>query len=189
MAKVAKMGKKEFENLIRRYMSQRPEGDRAHRRHTDEVSGSFSPMLLNFVPVGKMFFQGAPRLLKSRLNIQPCHPTSANGIILEAYPALVARKFIGRDSYKGSGIEREKTRKQLVEKLLSEKLSKKYQFKIVLCKTKASSFICDTKADELDALMCAIQAAWAYLQPNFGIPEQCDALEGWIVDPSCKYVF
>jgi hypothetical protein len=32
----------------------------------------------------------------------------------------------------------------------------------------------------------AVQAAWAYSQAdnNFGIPVDCDPLEGWIVDPS-----
>jgi hypothetical protein len=33
--------------------------------------------------------------------------------------------------------------------------------------------------------LCAIQAGWAYSQRdhNFGTPINCDALEGWIVDP------
>ena len=43
-----------------------------------------------------------------------------------------------------------------------------------------------TSGDQLDALLCAVQAAWAYSQAddNFGIPVYCDSLEGWIVDPS-----
>lgn len=34
--------------------------------------------------------------------------------------------------------------------------------------------------------MCAIQAAWAHQQRDrgYGIPQGCDRLEGWIVDPS-----
>ena len=49
----------------------------------------------------------------------------------------------------------------------------------------AKAFIQDGSGDALDALLCAIQAGWAYSQPNqhFGIPADCDLLEGWIVDP------
>ena len=43
----------------------------------------------------------------------------------------------------------------------------------------------DPGADTLDALLCAIQAAWAWRQgpPQFGLPAGTDALEGWIADP------
>jgi hypothetical protein len=39
--------------------------------------------------------------------------------------------------------------------------------------------------DELDAVLCAVQGGWAYLQRDrgYGIPVEIDALEGWIVDP------
>jgi len=38
----------------------------------------------------------------------------------------------------------------------------------------------------MDALLCAIQAAWAWQQKNrnFGIPDDADALEGWMPDPN-----
>jgi len=43
----------------------------------------------------------------------------------------------------------------------------------------------DGSGDQLDSLLCAVQAVWAYAQRarNFGIPMDCDPLEGWIVDP------
>jgi hypothetical protein len=43
----------------------------------------------------------------------------------------------------------------------------------------------DPSGDLLDALLCAVQEAWAYSQAgnNFGIPRDCDPLGGWIVDP------
>ena len=39
--------------------------------------------------------------------------------------------------------------------------------------------------DGLDALLCAIQAAWAYTKADagYGIPAHCNPNEGWIVDP------
>ena len=40
--------------------------------------------------------------------------------------------------------------------------------------------------DRLDAVLCLVQAAWAQAQhdsghPNYGLPSDIDALEGWIV--------
>ena len=39
--------------------------------------------------------------------------------------------------------------------------------------------------DNLDALLCALQAAWAYTQRKngYGIPSKSHRGEGWIVDP------
>ena len=44
----------------------------------------------------------------------------------------------------------------------------------------------DPTGDRLDALLCAIQAAWAWGQrkSDFGTPNDLDTLEGWIADPS-----
>jgi hypothetical protein len=44
----------------------------------------------------------------------------------------------------------------------------------------------DPQADTLDALLCAVQAAWAWThrERGFGMPEDCDRLEGWIADPA-----
>lgn len=47
----------------------------------------------------------------------------------------------------------------------------------------ASSIEC-----QLDALLCAIQAAWAWTQRDqgFGLPKHVDPLEGWIADPHVR---
>ncbi len=38
-------------------------------------------------------------------------------------------------------------------------------------------------ATALDAVLCLLQAAWAQRQgpPRYGLPEELDPLEGWIV--------
>lgn len=43
----------------------------------------------------------------------------------------------------------------------------------------------DPSGDRLDALLCAIQAAWAWTQreKGFGIPDSMDFPEGAIADP------
>jgi hypothetical protein len=44
----------------------------------------------------------------------------------------------------------------------------------------------DPGADDLDALICAVQAAWGWINrdKNYGAPENFDKLEGWIADPA-----
>ena len=57
-------------------------------------------MMLFRVPVAKMFFEGAPRLLNAGVNIQPCSVKDDPRLVVEAYPALAARRWIGNHSYK-----------------------------------------------------------------------------------------
>jgi hypothetical protein len=44
----------------------------------------------------------------------------------------------------------------------------------------------DPTGDHLDALICAVQAAWAWLnrKNGFGVPAGIDSLEGWIAEPT-----
>ena len=41
--------------------------------------------------------------------------------------------------------------------------------------------LADGSGDLLDAIICAVQAAWAATRPNYGIPASAPAGEGWIV--------
>ena len=186
---ITTMGKEEFESQIRHYTASQPVGDKLHRRHTDVQSNAISPMKLDFVPVGKMFFQGAPRLLAAGLNILPCHPTADNRIALEVYPSLVNRHFNHRLSYKQDDPNRQtdnhtSARSALLEALNSPLCFETYGFKLELHPTVTTASLADKSGDTLDAALCAVQAAWASTVPNFGIPLDCDPLEGWIVDPS-----
>jgi hypothetical protein len=187
---ISAMGQKIFEDTLTRYRQQRPSGDKHHRRVTDKLAKSVSPMMLHGVPVGKMFFQGAPRLLRSEVSILPCRPNADPRIALEAYPALVARKWLGRRSYKSDNVAkqtatREVARRDLVGALRSDQLHSRYGLRLELSEALADQLIQDAKADKLDAILCAIQAAWAHThRPHgYGIPDDCDPLEGWIVDP------
>ena len=147
-------------------------------------------MMLFRVPVGKMFYQGAPRLLASGVSVEPCRPTRDDRVAVEAYPAVVARRFLGRASYKND--ERRKqtpaqraARKELVAGLRSEALKREYGFTVAMEGLWERHFIDDVSADALDSLLCAVQAAWAYTQrdENYGVPKECYPNEGWILDP------
>ncbi|MCB0211039.1 MAG: DUF429 domain-containing protein [Anaerolineae bacterium] len=190
---VALMSQDEFEDLFNAYRQARPVGDKHHLRITDAKAKSLSPMMLHGVPVGKMFFKGAPRLLRAGLSILPCHPTDDNRIALEAYPALVARKWLGKRSYKNDSpskqtSDQEDARSELIDRVCSSELQEYYGLRLEMNNDLAIQFIKDPTADGLDALLCAIQAAWAYTQADagYGIPTNCNPNEGWIIDPELR---
>ena len=170
---VATMGKAQFEETLTRYCAGRPAGDKHHLRAADTLAKSRSPMMLHRVPVGKMFFQGATRLLASGANILPCRPNADSRMALEGYPALVARRWIGSRSYKSD--ERSKqtaeklaARREIVQALRSLALFESYGIALKLDDALADMLIQDPMGDSLDALLCAIQAAWVYSQRDNG---------------------
>jgi len=187
---VAGMSKTEFVELLKKYRDDRPVGDKQHLRQTDKLANSRSPMMLYGVPVGKMFFEGAPRLLNSGASILPSHPQNDPRILLEAYPALVARRWIGNRSYKTDEIRKQtpakqSAREEIVRGLHSNEARAHFGFDVHFNAEATNTFIRDGPGDQFDAMLCAVQTAWAYSQreKNYGIPVDCDPLEGWIVDP------
>ncbi|WP_053057528.1 DUF429 domain-containing protein [Rubrobacter aplysinae] len=198
VAEVSRMEAREFEEKLRADMATRPAGSKHRYRRTDRLSGSASAMMLFRVPVGKMFHRGAPLLLRSGASVVPCQDNGSSRLLFESYPALVARRVIGRRPYKSDdrarqSPEREQARRDLVAGLLpdksdesgdSDKIADAYGFCIRLDSTLEERFIRESAADGLDSLLCAIQAAWAYGRADRGVPEDCDADEGWIPDPA-----
>lgn len=187
VGKVSMMTKQEFEAVLTAYRKPRAKGDKQHLRQADERANSRSPMMLYGVPVGKMFFQGAPRLLRSGVQVVPCHMNGDSRVAVEAYPALVARKWIGLSGYKSDTrrkqtAEHEAARRAIVDGLRTDCV-RHYGLKLLLDDALAADFIADPSGDRLDAVLCAVQAAWASLQPDYGVPAECIATEGWIVDP------
>ncbi len=187
---VAALGKHGFEDTLTRYQKSRLAGDKQHTRITDSLAGARSPMMLHRVPVGKMFFQGAPRLLASNVSILPCRPNGTNRLAFEGYPALVAQHFIGKTGYKSDERKKQTSEQQaarqcIVAGIRSASLQAHYGVTLTLSDTQANRLAQEPMGDELDAVLCAIQAAWAYTQRDngYGISAACDTCEGWILDP------
>jgi hypothetical protein len=187
---ISSMGKKKFEETLKWYWEGRAKGDKLHLRTTDVLAGARSPMMLYRVPVGKMFFEGAARLLQANVSILPCRPIANNRIVVESYPAIVARKFIGKQSYKSDERgkqtkDREKARWEIVNGLRSSEIVKLYGFRVELSDEISERLVKDPMGDELDAVLCSVQGGWAWLKRFSGhdIPEVCRKIEGWIVDP------
>ncbi len=190
MQVIMSMGKKKFEETLKRYGENRVKGDKLHLRTTDVLVGARSPMMLYRVPVAKMFFEGATRLLVANVSILPCHPTEDSRIVVEGYPALVARRFIGKQSYKSDEREkqtknREIARREIVNGLRSREIEKWYGLRVKLSNEMSNRLVEDPKGDVLDAVLCSVQGGWAWLQRfNFcELPEMNKRIEGWIVDP------
>ncbi|BBK29678.1 hypothetical protein STHU_03120 [Allostella humosa] len=179
------LGRTGFREALNRYKENRIAGDKEHRRATDEAAGSVSPQKLYGVPVGLMFFEGAPRLLAAGVSIPHLHCGDPQRIAVEAYPGVLARQHIGRRSYKNDTrkkqtVDQHEARRDLLQ-ALREEAPRRYGFSIV-----APGDLCDDPgADHIDALLCAVQAAWAWRQrgERFGAPETVDQLEGWIANP------
>jgi hypothetical protein len=190
VGEVGGLSKDDFEDAIRTDMATRPPGSKWRYRLADRRSGSSSAMMLFRVPVGKMFYQGAPRLLASDVRVEPCRRNGDARVAVEAYPAVVARRFLGRAAYKRDAVpdtpERRSARETLITGLVSETLEQIYGFTVEMDGHWREEFVADPSADALDSLLCAVQAAWAYLQrdESYGVPPECDPDEGWIVDPA-----
>jgi hypothetical protein len=190
VGEVGTLPKEEFEGKIRADMATRPVGSKWRYRLADLRSGSSSAMMLFRVPVGKMFFQGAPRLLASGVRVEPCRRNGDPRVAVEAYPAVVARRFLGRTTYKKDAVPdtpgRRSARETLLNGLGSSTLRDAYGFVVEMDSPWREEFASDPSADALDSLLCAVQAAWAYREreEGYGVPQECDPNEGWIVDPA-----
>lgn len=112
------------------------------------------------------------------------------GVVVEGYPGVVVRQLVGRLSYK-SERRRDQTaarrlaRDRIVRTLAEEGAQAIYGIEVPNYYDLRvwADFVEDPTGDCLDALLCSVQAAWAWREgpPNFGL-RICPA-EGWIADP------
>ncbi|EGV19300.1 DUF429 domain-containing protein [Thiocapsa marina] len=182
----AGLGRDGFRAALDGYRAVRAPGDKEHRRATDRAAGAISPQKLYGTPVGLMFFEGAPRLRRAGVTIPGLQDGDPERIVVEAYPGVLARRLIGKESYKQDArskqtARRDEARKRLLDLILDAKAQPIYGLKVEADPRLAE----DPSGDRLDALLCAIQAAWAWTQreQGFGMPDAIDPLEGAIADP------
>jgi hypothetical protein len=184
---VQRLGRQGFCDALNAYRARRAYGDKEHKRKTDQAAGSISPQKLYGVPVALMFFEGAGRLRAAGVTIPYLQVGDPNRIVVEAYPGVLARQLIGRRAYKSdtkkkqSDSQRE-SRRALLAKITGGAVEDVLGF-AVEAPTELDD---DPSGDQLDALLCAIQAAWAWNQrtQRYGAPDTVDPLEGWIANPT-----
>jgi len=157
-------------------------------RQTDLSSGSHSPLKTKTnPPVGLMFYEGAWRLHKCDVSIPRLRETESGKIALEAYPGLLARRLgirLYKNDTSASSADRIAARKSIISEL--QRPSANTQLWIPK-PVKTSSLIVEkmlhSSGDWLDAVLCAVQAAWGYERRSegYGLPQNTDPVEGWIV--------
>ncbi len=184
---VGKFSRTQFRDILEDYKRDRSPGDKQHKRTCDALSRSQSPQTLYGTPVALMFFEGAPRLLKAGVHLPYNHDGDRMRTVLEAYPGVLVRKLIGDRGYKSDNkrkqtADQQRAREDLMACLIGREAESVYGFSIEAPLELAN----DPGADDLDALVCAAQAAWGYShsEHRYGAPRDLDRLEGWISDPA-----
>jgi len=185
VSRVSDLSRSEFVSKLEAYSKSQPAGQKHLFRETDRSASACSPMMIYGVPVAKMFYEAAPRLLRSSVSILPCRPTTDDRVVVETYPALVARELIGRTSYKAGARSADTTAKQSARRELSRTLRKSTKqnlgFELSVSATLAKSCEADHSGDRIDAILCCVKAAWAFENLDTVMPADVDANEGWIV--------
>lgn len=181
----ASLGRQGFRDALDAYRAPRATGDKEHARRDDGAAGSISPQKLYGVPVGLMFFEGAQRLRASGAWVPGLQHGDERRIVVEAYPGALARHLIGRRSYKNDARAKQtSTLRRARQALMDAVRDPSLRASHALIVTAPDRLAEDPKADELDALLCAVQAAWAWTRRahGFGRPGDTDPLEGWIAE-------
>ena len=185
MRHYAALPREDIRATFKAWCAARPAGAKFAHRATDLPAGSSPSMKWVNPPVAFMLHAGVPLLIEAGLHIPGLRPAQAQQrVALEGYPGLLARELIGRRSYKSDAkaaqtAERRDARAALVDALQQGRT--RLQLRLVLTAAQREDLLADASGDRLDAVLCALQAAWASQQPGFGLPEQVDPLEGWIV--------
>ncbi len=181
------MERKAFRTELDNYRKGRAAGDKEHRRATDTAAGAISPQKLYGTPVGLMLYEGTKRLKNAGVTIPGLQLGDPKRIVVEAYPGVLARSLIGRRGYKQDTRAKQtaaqhQARLDLVNTIQGDGVLHSHGITV-----EAPDWLADDPgADRLDALLCAIQAAWGWTQRDnrFGLPPDFDPLEGWIADPN-----
>jgi len=180
---VASCTRSELRDTFKAVCDARPVGSKFIHRATDLISGSSSSMKWVNPPVAYMLHAGAPMLLEAGVSIPFMHDADPDRIALEAYPGMVARS-ITRASYKNDARAMQTLERRAARLAIIKALERgEYPQGIALYTGKhRRALLDDGSGDLLDAVLCALLAAWGWQRRDtgYGLPPH-DALEGWIV--------
>ena len=166
--------------LIDAWGNAQPAGSRLLHRRTDAASPvvSTSPLQTRYVPVGLMYYEGVARLVDAGVTMPALHAGDGDRVALEGYPRRLAHAIVARRSYKnGEDDERRVARETIVAALASGAVGPR----LVLDGAMRATLVADASGDRLDAVLCLVQAAIASRLDRYGLPDDVDPVEGWIV--------
>ena len=187
------LGRETFKSRLDAYRAQRPIGDKYPYRRGDRAAGSHSPIKLVNPPVALMFLEGAPRLLAAGVHVPGMVRGDTSRIAIEAYPGFAVRQLFAsrmRLSYKNDARVKQtpaqyQQRSEIVRRICAA--GSPFGLPLALTSAQREALIGDARGDWLDAVLCALQGAWAWQRRDagYGLPPQLDPLEGWIATVPC----
>lgn len=184
VAHCATLDRATLRRLLDDYRATRPAGSKYLHRETDGPAGSSSPMKLVNPPVALMFHEGAPRLLQAGVHLPGLRQGDPSRVALEAYPGFLVR-LITREPYKNDNRALQTPARTRARELILHALESgthpfglRLAFRTTALRREAVS---DATGDTLDAMLCAVQAAWGSSRPGYGLPGRVPRAEGWIV--------
>lgn len=172
----------ELRATFKAFCDARPVGNKFAHRATDGPAGSSPSMKWVNPPVAYMFHEGTQRLLRAGVTVYGLHAGDPQRIALEGYPGLVARA-VTRASYKSDERAKQTPARRAARELIVQALedgSHPLGIRLGTPRSLRQQLVDDGSADRLDAVLCAVAAAWAARRPHYGLPAEIDAVEGWI---------
>ena len=180
------------------FCNARPAGGKFAHRATDFPAGSSPSMKWVNPPVAYMLHAGVPLLLNAGVCLPGLHAGDsrdldirgqARRVALEAYPGLLAREVLAKRSYKSDDKARQTPERLIARKDLITALEHgqtRLGLRLKLTHAQRDVLVDDASGDSLDAVLCLLQAAWALTRQRegdarYGLPDDLDPLEGWIV--------
>lgn len=184
MRHYAALPREQVRATFKAWCAARPAGAKFAHRATDGPAGSSPSMKWVNRPVAYMLHAGVPLLIEAGLHIPGLRPIECERrVALEGYPGVLARELIGRRSYKSDDRARQTTARREAREALIDALEQgrtRLHLHLALNGAQRNDLLADASGDRLDAVLCALQAAWASRQPHHGLPDHVDPLEGWI---------
>ena len=193
MRHYAGLSRDDIRAMFAGFCNARPVGSKFAHRATDIPARSSPSMKWVNPPVAFMLHAGVPRLLQAGAYLpglqQPAAASGLARVALEAYPGLVARAVLGSRSYKSDDKAKQTPDRLIARKDLINALETgqtRWAVRLKLSHAQRDALVEDASGDSLDAVLCLVLAAWAEVQhqqghPLYGLPQDVDPLEGWIL--------
>ena len=189
MAHYASLSRDDIRQTFAAFCAARPVGSKFAHRVTDKPAGSSPSMKWVNPPVAFMLHAGVGRLLAAGVHLPGLHAGDVARVALEGYPGLLARELIGRRSYKSDDRQKQTPDRLIARKDLITALEmgqSRLGLRLKLSHAQRDVLADDPSGDCLDAVLCLVQAAWAQARHTggamrYGLPDDMDPLEGWIV--------
>jgi len=181
------LSREQIRSTFKAFCDNRPSGGKFAHRATDIPAGSSSSMKWVNPPVAYMLHAGVPLMLQAGLDFPGLHNGDTERVALEAYPGWLARQLIGSRSYKSDDKAKQTPERLIARKdILQGLLSGQMGLSLYLRPAQHDALVQDASGDNLDAVLCMVQAAMAQQRHAdgdklYGLPPEMDTLEGWII--------